>query len=662
MLICPQCQFENPPKNRFCQSCGTSLVDKPCNTCGVSIPIEASACNICGANNQIILKAIVTQTETKEVELTSAGIIAGAKIKGVEVENLSDLFSVEPPEISDSLSVSENENYLNSQKRYYILESINAQNLDISSIDSSYEQYRVVDRKPLQKTAFSNLRQQQQDLFSTLETNKSYLDNEYYWNLIGIPIYALPYLILERYTPVIPELYDAWQQEDRGAVVISDRSSWQSQIDLWSQSDIPLLQVLWSIDEMAKLWIPLSSIGCGSSLAIASNLRVDEDGSFCLQQIYIDAAETAYSLSKLAMNWQLWLSQSERDNYEPVVRLLDNVISGQIEDIEVFRAQLHRLSPESYLDSQLDRIDKTTASHEEELELFEDHEDLIDANDLEERETTILAMQLSNIVHASATDIGSTRNHNEDFFGVKTTRIEQANSGEQSLHVRGLYIVCDGMGGHEAGEVASAMAVDSLQKYFYQYWLNDLPDKDAIEAGILQANQKLYQTNLGNSRSGSGRMGTTLVMALLQDTKLAIAHVGDSRIYRVTRKRGLEKLTQDHEVGQREINRGIEPEIAYGRPDAYQLTQALGPRDNNFVRPDIEFIEVEEDCLLLLCSDGLSDNDLLEEHYQTYLTPLISSSANIEEGLSELMTFANSHNGHDNITAILLRIKLKPEL
>ena len=273
----------------------------------------------------------------------------------------------------------------------------------------------------------------------------------------------------------------------------------------------------------------------------------------------------------------------------------------------------------------------------------------------------MIPMQLRSISNASCTDIGRQRDHNEDFFGVRTTIEKRENNTENNLSVNGLYVVCDGMGGHAAGEVASAMAVESLQNYFQKEWQGDIPDHKTIEKGVLLTNEVLYQINVDNSRSGNGRMGTTLVMALLKDTQLAIAHVGDSRIYRITRKQGLEQLTLDHEVGQREINRGVEPDIAYGRPDAYQLTQALGPRENNYVRPDIQFMEITEDCLLLLCSDGLCDNDLLEENWQQYLEPLISSASNLQEGLFDLVNFANEHNGHDNITAVLVRVKLKPD-
>jgi protein phosphatase len=143
---------------------------------------------------------------------------------------------------------------------------------------------------------------------------------------------------------------------------------------------------------------------------------------------------------------------------------------------------------------------------------------------------------------------------------------------------------------------------------------------------------------------------------------VAIAHVGDSRIYRVNRKWGLEQLTVDHEVGQRSIKEGVDPKLAYARPDAYQLTQALGPHDQGYLKPDITFLDLSEDTLLLLCSDGLSDNELIENNWATYLSPLLSSGANLEEGLHKLIALGNQKNGHDNLTGILVRIKVQPDL
>jgi protein phosphatase len=176
------------------------------------------------------------------------------------------------------------------------------------------------------------------------------------------------------------------------------------------------------------------------------------------------------------------------------------------------------------------------------------------------------------------------------------------------------------------------------------------------------ANQTIFDINQTNDSAGSGRMGTTVIMALVQDTKIAIAHVGDSRIYRVTRRGGLEQLTTDHEVGQQAIQNGLDPTIAYTRPDAYQLTQALGPHGSNFIHPDIRFFDIQEDTLLLLCSDGISDNNLVEENWENKLLPLISSSQSIDRGMNKLMEFANDNNGHDNLTGILVRLKVRPQI
>jgi protein phosphatase len=276
--------------------------------------------------------------------------------------------------------------------------------------------------------------------------------------------------------------------------------------------------------------------------------------------------------------------------------------------------------------------------------------------------TVVLPMKLIQIEDAGRTDVGRQRDHNEDFFTIQTELSKVDAPAERSLQFRGLYILCDGMGGHAGGEVASTTAVNSLKEYFHTHWTDSLPSEEVIRGAIQFANKTIYDLNQASDRSGVGRMGTTLLMVLVQDTQLAIAHVGDSRLYRFSRRRGLEQITTDHEVGQREMQRGVEASIAYARPDAYQLTQALGPRDENFVNPDVQFLELNEDALLLLCSDGLTDNDLLETHSQTHVEPLISSQVNLEQGVSQLIDLANQYNGHDNITAVAIRVKVRPNL
>jgi protein phosphatase len=293
-------------------------------------------------------------------------------------------------------------------------------------------------------------------------------------------------------------------------------------------------------------------------------------------------------------------------------------------------------------------------------------------DDMDDLPTIVLPMQLSGLEDAARTDVGQQREHNEDCFGMNVQFSKIDGLTGRQLHARGLYILCDGMGGHAGGEVASQLAVDTLQQYFKTYW-NALEPQDAangfkvpsaevLKASVQAANQAIYDQNQSDSRLGSGRMGTTLVMLLLCDTVAAVVHVGDSRMYRYTRKRGLEQVTLDHEVGQREILRGLDPQVAYSRADAYQLTQALGPRDENFVDPDVQFIEIHEDTLFLLASDGLTDNDLLESHISEAIDPLLSSQTNLEQGAKQLVDLANRHNGHDNITVVAVRAKVRPNL
>ena len=711
MLICPQCEFENPEANRFCQSCGVSLSDKVCCQCGIEIPIEAKVCDNCGAANHTVLWAIISQTKTastpaKTPELAQVSTIADNELSEVEIASLSDLFAKNQPKATPTLEIQTNSDE-QVYNRYAIDSELDFEGQLCISSESNTEflQGQVIDRYPLQKSHLATLQKQQMDLFAELsrDLNDSYLAVTEYWNLVGLPTHALPYLILERYTPTVPKIYDAWQQQDRGVVLLPDRSNWKLITEVWSQQKLPLPQIIWFLDEMAKLWEPLQRIRCAQSLLVSENLRIDEDEAFCLQQIYMDADDKP-TLRDLAQTWQFCFAESHLDRITNLNLLLDKMIMGEIVEIEQLRLELHNLGldeeeveperdseayqisidsevptelPSSQLENTVpkrsDKLDPLAESELESASEFEaiasepnffdeaEDEDIMYSSEFEEQATAMISMQLRDFKDACCTNIGAQRDRNEDFFGIKTTYEKIENNTENNLSVRGLYIVCDGMGGHAAGEVASAMAVESLQKYFQTHWQAELPDYKTIESAVLLANEALYQTNINNARSGSGRMGTTLVMALVRDTQIAIAHVGDSRIYRFSHKQGLEQLTLDHEVGQREINRGVEPEIAYGRPDAYQLTQALGPRDNSCVRPDIQFLEITEDCLILLCSDGFSDNDFLEQNCSKHLKPLISSDANLQKGLFELVDLANEHNGHDNITAVLLRIKLKPD-
>jgi protein phosphatase len=436
---------------------------------------------------------------------------------------------------------------------------------------------------------------------------------------------------------VIPPVYDAWEDSEQSVIILEDRSGWDRFTQVLPTDTLPLIQVLHWLDEMVQLWQPLVDMGYGTSLLVEANLYLDEDQSLCLQQLYPDDPQSPPTLSQLGQLWQQYLEQPDLES------LISDLFNAEITELEQARSRLLGL-----------------AQSQEEIEMILPTE-LSAAATSGDLPTVFLTMQLASLSEAGMTDVGTQRRHNEDYFGMYSLVEKQETATRSKLQARGLYVLCDGMGGHAAGEVASAMTVKSLLGYFQEKWDEELPDSDTIREGIWQANQDVYELNQQNASAGSGRMGTTLVLALVQDTKVAIAHVGDSRIYRYTQKRGLEQLTTDHEVGQREIGRGVEPEVAYARTDAYQLTQAIGPRDNSFIHPDINFLEINEDTILLLCSDGLSDNDLLEDHTEEYITPLLQSKTNLEQSLHNLIHFANDYNGHDNLTAIAVRLKVRPD-
>lgn len=304
--------------------------------------------------------------------------------------------------------------------------------------------------------------------------------------------------------------------------------------------------------------------------------------------------------------------------------------------------------------------DKESAEAEIDLDDIDNVDSIEDDGD--DSPTIVLPMRLLLIEDAGLTDIGRQRQHNEDSFSIHLDLNKTETPVGRTLRAKGLYILCDGMGGHAGGEVASALAVDILREYFDTHWQDQLPTESEVKEAIRLANRAIYDVNQQNSRLGSGRMGTTLVMLLIQDTHALVAHVGDSRLYRFSRRLGLQQVTVDHEVGQREIQRGVDPDIAYGRPDAYQLTQALGPRDDNFIAPDVEYLDLSEDTLLLLCSDGLSDNDVLETHSQSHVEPLLNVNTSLDEGVAQLINLGNQQNGHDNITAIAVRVRVRPKV
>jgi serine/threonine protein phosphatase PrpC len=276
-------------------------------------------------------------------------------------------------------------------------------------------------------------------------------------------------------------------------------------------------------------------------------------------------------------------------------------------------------------------------------------------------------VQLQDITYAGKTDVGIQRDRNEDdFVAIFQTRNINGKSQISDRSYRGLFVLCDGMGGHDGGEVASAIAVNSITDQFRPFWIDTLPGEKKLNEIICKANEEIFAKNEKEKRQALGRMGTTLVVLGLHDLDFVIAHVGDSRIYKVTNSPNLEsilepkleQITRDHEVLNQLLDLGVELEVAQSRPDAHQLTQALGPNPSDRLEPAIDFFTLTEPTLFLLCSDGLCDNDVVDDNWRSHLLPILNKEVDLQTGLDRLIELGNNVNGHDNLTAILVLCEL----
>lgn len=250
----------------------------------------------------------------------------------------------------------------------------------------------------------------------------------------------------------------------------------------------------------------------------------------------------------------------------------------------------------------------------------------------------------STLAFFSLTDPGIVRQHNEDSIAVHCLPDNSA----------GLAILADGMGGHNAGEIASAMAIDVLLDaladqlpHLLQIAWPDGADilRQRIVDSVKLANWKIFDAACDNEEYVG--MGTTLVMALFHHEKATIAHVGDSRVYRL-RDGELQQLTQDHSVLQEQIDAGlISQEEAQFSQNKNVITRALGVEPEVLV--DIYEVSCQQGDLYLLCSDGLSDMLLPQE----IAADLIRFKQDRELTCQALIDHANALGGRDNISVIL---------
>lgn len=245
---------------------------------------------------------------------------------------------------------------------------------------------------------------------------------------------------------------------------------------------------------------------------------------------------------------------------------------------------------------------------------------------------------------AGETNVGMKRTHNEDNFGI----IEDS----------GLYIVADGMGGHASGEVASKMAVDSMREFFaatatdpertwpYKMDRSKGYEENRLITGIKLANLRIYESAQRDPRQRG--MGTTVVALFAVEDGVYVAHVGDSRVYRV-RDNKIEQLTEDHSLLNDYIKmKRLTPEEIANFPHKNVIVRALGMKDT--VKVDTRHESPKPMDTYLMCSDGLSGPVTDEQ-----LLDIISTAPDLKSAASKLISKANENGGPDNITVVLAR-------
>lgn len=235
--------------------------------------------------------------------------------------------------------------------------------------------------------------------------------------------------------------------------------------------------------------------------------------------------------------------------------------------------------------------------------------------------------------YSALTDVGKKRSLNEDSFIADGS----------------IFAVADGMGGHRAGEIASAMALDVLKSNLTKQAKDSLDQK--LVSAIKQANKEIYNKAIRDlDRRG---MGTTLTVAVLHDDKLYAGHVGDSRLY-LLRDGKLTQLTGDHSLVAQMVESGhLKPEEAEIHPQRSIITRAVGSEVD--VEVDLIVEDILPDDRFLLCTDGLTsmltDNEIAET---------LRDRDDLDAACRELVDWANDRGGNDNITVILFKNKKEP--
>ncbi len=436
-----------------------------------------------------------------------------------------------------------------------------------------------------------------------------------------------PYLRLFAYQPQVPLVYttliQGQRQGSREMLLLEvplNRLEPGIQLlprltDAWATAtSLRQLNWLW---QMARLWQPLNIERVASTLLTPEILRVD-GALLHLLQLQPDGKLTP-DLSHLGRLWQGWIATAHPDLQDFLAALCHQLIQRQLVSSGALVTILDRA------------LTKVGQAYQRQ------------------------------VVLATQSDRGPTRQQNEDACYPPAGTIRTVDVSREVA----LVVVCDGIGGHEGGDVASNLAIATIQQQLQPRleppaFLDTAGWVEALEKATLIANDAISQRNDMELRQERQRMGTTLVMGLAAQHELYLAHVGDSRAYRIT-PNACQQVTVDDDLASREVRLGYNLyRDALQHPGSGALVQALGMGDSTLVHPTVQRYILDEDCLFLLCSDGLSDFNRIEENWHAELLPVLQKKIDVKTAIARLVAIANSQNGHDNVTIGLLLCQVQP--
>jgi protein phosphatase len=378
----------------------------------------------------------------------------------------------------------------------------------------------------------------------------------------------------------------------------------------WKQAS-PMRQLHW-LWQIAQLWEPLNKEGAASSLLNPNILRAQGQ---LIRLLQLQFQPSSPDLSQLGEIWLQLLNDTQPQIAPFLEKLSHSLIQNQIQTSN----QLVEI-----LDKALQR---TSITQQRTYQL------------------------------ATRTDTGPTRRRNEDAC--------YPNAGQDQKSPKDpLIIVCDGIGGHEGGNVASRCAIDAIRHRLTSLKSNitSYDPKSLItelETATCIANDEISDRNNDEQRLGRQRMGTTLVMALAKNHEVYITHVGDSRAYWIS-PTNCHQVTLDDDMATREVRLGYAfYRDAIEQPAAGSLVQALGMASSGMLHPSVTRFIIDESTIFLLCSDGLSDNDRVEECWDKEIPAVLKGEIDLSTAASRLIEIANRENGHDNVTVGLLYCSVK---